>query len=104
VKYHWELSEREMEKFCYWQCCVFFVLLSGIIGAAALDFFNIEISMEIVNQTEEEERTGKKEHVVFLVTQNPLLSYKERNKFSFSPQCLDDSEKQIDTRSNNKVF
>ncbi|XP_040561967.1 guanylate cyclase soluble subunit beta-2 isoform X2 [Gallus gallus] len=74
----------------------------GIIGAAALDFFNIEISMEIVNQTEEEERTGKKEHVVFLVTQNPLLSYKERNKFSFSPQCLDDSEKQIDTRSNNK--
>ncbi|KAL7990858.1 hypothetical protein Chor_014288 [Crotalus horridus] len=38
-----------------------------IIGAAALDFFNTEISMEIVNQTEEEERTGKKEHIVFLV-------------------------------------
>ncbi|POI30567.1 hypothetical protein CIB84_005683, partial [Bambusicola thoracicus] len=80
----------------------FFALLSGIIGAAALDFFNIEISMEIVNQTEEEERTGKKEHVVFLITQNPLLSYKERNKFSFSPQCLADSEKQIDTQVNNK--
>ncbi|ETE67986.1 Guanylate cyclase soluble subunit beta-2, partial [Ophiophagus hannah] len=44
-----------------------------IIGAAALDFFNTEISMEIVNQTEEEERTGKKEHIVFLVTQKPEL-------------------------------
>uniref|UniRef100_A0A8D0KY83 guanylate cyclase n=1 Tax=Strix occidentalis caurina TaxID=311401 RepID=A0A8D0KY83_STROC len=46
-------------------------IVPGIIGAAALDFFNIEISMEIINQTEEEERTGKKEHIVFLVTQNP---------------------------------
>ncbi|KAG8135968.1 hypothetical protein E2320_008952, partial [Naja naja] len=44
-----------------------------IIGAAALDFFNTEISMEIINQTEEEERTGKKEHIVFLVTQKPEL-------------------------------
>uniref|UniRef100_A0A8C4U562 guanylate cyclase n=1 Tax=Falco tinnunculus TaxID=100819 RepID=A0A8C4U562_FALTI len=56
-------------------------IVPGIIGAAALDFFNIEISMEIVNQTEEEEeRTGKKEHIVFLVTQNPVFSYKERNE------------------------
>ncbi|XP_010178302.1 PREDICTED: guanylate cyclase soluble subunit beta-2-like, partial [Mesitornis unicolor] len=68
-------------------------IVPGIIGAAALDFFNIEISMEIVNQTEEEERTGKKEHIVFLVTQNPVLSYKERNEFSSSPQYLADSEK-----------
>ncbi|KAJ7324863.1 hypothetical protein JRQ81_017883 [Phrynocephalus forsythii] len=50
----------------------------------ALDFFNIEISMEIVKQTEEEERTGKKEHIVFLVTQKPLYSYKRRSKFSSS--------------------
>ncbi|XP_052542365.1 guanylate cyclase soluble subunit beta-2-like isoform X4 [Tympanuchus pallidicinctus] len=77
-------------------------IVPGIIGAAALDFFNIEISMEIVNQTEEEERTGKKEHIVFLVTQNPVLPYKERNKFSFSPQYLADSEKQNDTRLNSK--
>uniref|UniRef100_A0A8B9GKF2 guanylate cyclase n=1 Tax=Amazona collaria TaxID=241587 RepID=A0A8B9GKF2_9PSIT len=49
-------------------------IVPGIISAAALDFFNIELSMEIVNQTEEEERTGKKEHIVFLVTQNPSLS------------------------------
>lgn len=39
----------------------------GIIAAVAKDFFNSEITMEIVNQIEEVERTGKKEHVVFLV-------------------------------------
>uniref|UniRef100_A0A8C4FFQ7 guanylate cyclase n=1 Tax=Dicentrarchus labrax TaxID=13489 RepID=A0A8C4FFQ7_DICLA len=46
-------------------------IVPGIIGAVAKDFFNSEITMEIVNQLEELERTGKKEHVVFLVTQWP---------------------------------
>ncbi|KFV12361.1 Guanylate cyclase soluble subunit beta-2, partial [Tauraco erythrolophus] len=73
-------------------------IVPGIIGAAALDFFNIEISMEIVNQTEEEERTGKKEHTIFLVTQTPVFSYKERHKFSSSPQYLANSEKQIENQ------
>ncbi|KFM12553.1 Guanylate cyclase soluble subunit beta-2, partial [Aptenodytes forsteri] len=78
-------------------------IVPGIIGAAALDFFNIEISMEIVDQTEEEEeRTGKKEHIVFLVTQNPVFSYKERNAFSSSPQYLADSEKQIENQLNKE--
>uniref|UniRef100_A0A3Q0QVM3 guanylate cyclase n=1 Tax=Amphilophus citrinellus TaxID=61819 RepID=A0A3Q0QVM3_AMPCI len=43
-------------------------IVPGIIGAVAKDFFNSEITMEIVNQLEEVERTGKKEHVVFLVS------------------------------------
>uniref|UniRef100_A0A8C3NYE3 guanylate cyclase n=1 Tax=Cyanoderma ruficeps TaxID=181631 RepID=A0A8C3NYE3_9PASS len=73
-------------------------IVPGIIGAAALDFFNIEISMKIVNQTEEEERTGKKEHIVFLVTQTPLFPCKERKEFSSSSQCLVDSEKQIENQ------
>lgn len=60
--------------------------------------------MEIVNQTEEEERTGKKEHIVFLVTQNPVFSYKERNKFSSSPQYLAGSENQIENRLKEEVF
>ncbi|KAM6199122.1 LOW QUALITY PROTEIN: guanylate cyclase soluble subunit beta-2-like [Sarcoramphus papa] len=80
-------------------------IVPGIISAAALDFFNIEISMEIVNQTEEEEeeeRTGKKEHVVFLVTQNPVFSYKERNEFSSSPQYFAESEKQIENQLNKE--
>lgn len=47
---------------------------TGIIRAVAKDFFNSEITMEIVNQLEELERTGKKEHVVFLVTQWPALA------------------------------
>jgi len=89
---------------CSLQYFGFFVSPSGIIGAAALDFFNIEISMEIVNQTEEEERTGKKEHIVFLVTQNPVFSYKERNIFSSSSQYLTDSEKKIENQLNKEVF
>lgn len=86
----------------FWQHSVFCFLL-GIIGAAALDFFNTEISMEIVNQTEEEERTGKKEHIVFLVTQKPVFSYNKREKFSSLPQYLADSGRQSE-KLLNKVF
>ncbi|XP_047450706.1 guanylate cyclase soluble subunit beta-2-like [Mugil cephalus] len=43
-------------------------IVPGIIGAVAKDFFNSEITMEIVNQLEEQETAGTKEHVVFLVT------------------------------------
>ena len=35
----------------------------------AKDFFDSEVTMTILNQSEEDERTGKKEHVVFLVKQ-----------------------------------
>ncbi|XP_061309001.1 guanylate cyclase soluble subunit beta-2-like isoform X1 [Pezoporus flaviventris] len=77
-------------------------IVPGIIGAAALDFFNIELSMEIVNQTEEEERTGKKEHIVFLVTQTPVFSYKERSEFSSSHQHVPDSAKQIENQQNKE--
>nr|XP_042709525.1 guanylate cyclase soluble subunit beta-2-like isoform X1 [Chrysemys picta bellii] len=77
-------------------------IVPGIIGAAALDFFNTEISMEIVNQTEEEERTGKKEHIVFLVTQKPVFSYKKRNKFSSSPQYIADSGRRIEKQLNKE--
>nr|XP_020633925.1 guanylate cyclase soluble subunit beta-2-like [Pogona vitticeps] len=71
-------------------------IVPGIIGAAALDFFNIETSMEIVNQTEEEERTGKKEHIIFLVTQKPLYPCKRKNKFSSSSSHLSSSGMQVE--------
>ncbi|XP_061490439.1 guanylate cyclase soluble subunit beta-2-like isoform X2 [Rhineura floridana] len=77
-------------------------IVPGIIGAAALDFFNIEISMEIVNQSEEEERTGKKEHIVFLVTQKPVFSYRRKNKFSSSPQCLSSSGTLVEKQLNKE--
>ncbi|XP_070762135.1 guanylate cyclase soluble subunit beta-2-like [Enoplosus armatus] len=53
-------------------------IVPGIIGAVAKDFFNSEITMEVVNQLEELERTGKKEHVVFLVTQWPAAAAQSR--------------------------
>ncbi|XP_019384057.1 PREDICTED: guanylate cyclase soluble subunit beta-2-like [Crocodylus porosus] len=44
-------------------------IVPGILESVARDFFNSEVTMEILNQSEDRERTGKKEHVVFLVLQ-----------------------------------
>lgn len=38
--------------------------------AVARDFFDSKVTMVVLNQSEEDERTGKKEHVVFLVKQS----------------------------------
>ncbi|XP_054576253.1 guanylate cyclase soluble subunit beta-2-like [Eptesicus fuscus] len=46
-------------------------IVPGIIEAVAKDFFNIDVSMDILDMNEEAERTGKKEHVVFLIEQKP---------------------------------
>ncbi|XP_041935748.1 guanylate cyclase soluble subunit beta-2 isoform X1 [Alosa sapidissima] len=46
-------------------------IVPGIIEAVARDFFDSEVDMTVLNQSEENERTGKKEHVVFLVVQRP---------------------------------
>ncbi|XP_062845379.1 guanylate cyclase soluble subunit beta-2 [Trichomycterus rosablanca] len=44
-------------------------IVPGIIEAVAKDFFGSKVTMSIFEQPEEEERTGKKEHVIFLMTQ-----------------------------------
>uniref|UniRef100_A0A8C2X247 guanylate cyclase n=1 Tax=Cyclopterus lumpus TaxID=8103 RepID=A0A8C2X247_CYCLU len=44
-------------------------IVPGIIEAVARDFFDSKVTMMVLNQSEEDERTGKKEHVVFLVEQ-----------------------------------
>ncbi|XP_026158067.1 guanylate cyclase soluble subunit beta-2 [Mastacembelus armatus] len=44
-------------------------IVPGIMEAVARDFFDSQVSMVVLNQSEEDERTGKKEHVVFLVNQ-----------------------------------
>ncbi|XP_032068429.1 guanylate cyclase soluble subunit beta-2-like isoform X2 [Thamnophis elegans] len=44
-------------------------IVPGIIEAVARDFFDCEVSLEILEQNIEEERTGKKEHVVFFILQ-----------------------------------
>ncbi|CAL8309243.1 unnamed protein product [Merluccius merluccius] len=52
-------------------------IVPGIIEAVARDFFNSEVTMTVLNQSEEDERTGKKEHVVFLVTQDRRAAVQE---------------------------
>lgn len=47
---------------------------AGIIEAVAKDFFDSTVTMRVLNQSEEDERTGKKEHVVFLVEQTSPAS------------------------------
>ncbi|XP_074521097.1 guanylate cyclase soluble subunit beta-2 [Halichoeres trimaculatus] len=44
-------------------------IVPGIMEAVGREFFNTKVTMEILSQSEEDERTGKKEHVVFLVNQ-----------------------------------
>ncbi|KAI4581364.1 hypothetical protein MJG53_009807 [Ovis ammon polii x Ovis aries] len=44
-------------------------IVPGIIEAVAKDFFDTDVTVDILDVNQEEERTGKKEHVVFLVVQ-----------------------------------
>ncbi|KAI4878906.1 hypothetical protein NFI96_006257 [Prochilodus magdalenae] len=60
-------------------------IVPGIIEAVAKDFFSSQIEMEMVNQMEEVERTGKKEHVVFLITHHPAFSDKMCSRTAASP-------------------
>ncbi|XP_029137108.2 guanylate cyclase soluble subunit beta-2 [Labrus bergylta] len=62
-----------------------FHIVPGIIEAVARDFFHTKVTMEVLNQSEEDERTGKKEHVVFLVNQE------------INPLCLSRSESSAET-------
>ncbi|XP_073439441.1 guanylate cyclase soluble subunit beta-2-like [Dendrobates tinctorius] len=63
-------------------------IVPGIIESVAKDFFNSEVTMRIIYQTEERERTGKREHVIFEVFQKS-----EGHKKSIKPkENLDDKE------------
>ncbi|XP_066445081.1 uncharacterized protein C13orf42 homolog [Eleutherodactylus coqui] len=63
-------------------------IVPGIIESVAKDFFNSDVTMRIIYQTEERERTGKREHVIFEVLQkmdgqkktiNPKENLEEEN-------------------------
>ncbi|XP_066478634.1 LOW QUALITY PROTEIN: guanylate cyclase soluble subunit beta-2-like [Tiliqua scincoides] len=55
-------------------------IVPGILEAVARDFFNSEVTLEILHQNVEEERTGKKEHVVFSISEkNEEAKSKEGN-------------------------
>ncbi|KAK9523719.1 hypothetical protein VZT92_017622 [Zoarces viviparus] len=49
-------------------------IVPGIMEAVAREFFDSKVTMMVLNQSEEDERTGKKEHVVFLVKQTKQAS------------------------------
>ncbi|XP_053529784.1 guanylate cyclase soluble subunit beta-2-like [Ictalurus punctatus] len=77
-------------------------IVPGIIGAVAKDFFNSQIDMKIVNQMEEVERTGKKEHVVFLISSKPAFSEKLCSKNASPSQRSHASGCRINTVHMNK--
>lgn len=64
-----------------------FFLDTGILEAVARDFFDSEVTLKILNQNIEEERTGKKEHVVF------CLHNEERGKDETKTRTPEDSQK-----------
>lgn len=55
--------------FCHPSLISILLLAAGIIEAVAKDFFDIDVTMNILDMDQEMERTGKKEHVVFLIVQ-----------------------------------
>uniref|UniRef100_A0A8D2CLK4 guanylate cyclase n=1 Tax=Sciurus vulgaris TaxID=55149 RepID=A0A8D2CLK4_SCIVU len=62
-------------------------IVPGIIEAVAKDFFDMDVTLDILDVNEEVERTGKKEHVVFLVVQKT-----RRQTRRAKPNRLQDSE------------
>ncbi|XP_070538454.1 guanylate cyclase soluble subunit beta-2-like isoform X4 [Ptychodera flava] len=50
----------------------FHPIVVGIIRAVAKEFFESEVKMQIINQSYENERNGKKEHVVFSILQRKI--------------------------------
>ncbi|XP_042313661.1 guanylate cyclase soluble subunit beta-2-like [Sceloporus undulatus] len=61
-------------------------IVPGILEAVAKDFFNSEVTLEILAQNIEEERTGKKEHVVFFLLQNSKAAKHKINQAANSGQ------------------
>ncbi|XP_053131744.1 guanylate cyclase soluble subunit beta-2-like [Hemicordylus capensis] len=63
-------------------------IVPGILEAVARDFFESEVTLEILNQNVEEERTGKKEHVVFYILENDQVA-KNKIKGQGNSECGD---------------
>ncbi|XP_062815731.1 guanylate cyclase soluble subunit beta-2-like [Anolis carolinensis] len=70
-------------------------IVPGILEAVAKDFFNSEVTLEILAQTEEEECTGKKEHVVFCILENSgAAKYKVKGTGNYSHRNNSEKEKE----------
>uniref|UniRef100_A0A8D2KY31 guanylate cyclase n=1 Tax=Varanus komodoensis TaxID=61221 RepID=A0A8D2KY31_VARKO len=55
-----------------------------------LEFFDSEVTLKILNQNEEEELTGKTEHVIFSISQNEKA--KSRHKEKANSGCVENSQ------------
>lgn len=68
--------------------------VAGILEAVAKDFFDTDVTMNILDMNEEVERTGKKEHVVFLVVQKAHNGRKraKSDRSAASPDAQRDQE------------
>ncbi|KAL1780985.1 guanylate cyclase soluble subunit beta-2 isoform X3, partial [Sigmodon hispidus] len=67
-------------------------IVPGIIEAVAKDFFDTDVAMSILDMNEEVERTGKKEHVVFLVVQKPRRQKRRADRPQDSEDIHTDQE------------
>ncbi|XP_044044048.1 guanylate cyclase soluble subunit beta-2-like [Siniperca chuatsi] len=64
-------------------------IVPGIMEAVAREFFDSKVTMVVLNQSEEDERTGKKEHVVFLVKQtNQASKTRDQDHSSYRGEAL----------------
>ncbi|KAG1949769.1 guanylate cyclase soluble subunit beta-1 [Pimephales promelas] len=72
-------------------------IVPGIIEAVAKDFFDSEVTMTILNQSEEDERTGKKEHVVFHMVQKEKVAKRK-------PQIGSEEEIQAEKESKEETI
>ncbi|ETE72448.1 Guanylate cyclase soluble subunit beta-2, partial [Ophiophagus hannah] len=81
-------------------------IVPGIIEAVARDFFDCEVSLEILEQNIEEERTGKKEHVVFFILQTNEIQQdavfqKGRGKTTEQEVSCDVLRQAVDSKAGN---
>ncbi|KAL7370294.1 hypothetical protein ABVT39_025085 [Epinephelus coioides] len=64
-------------------------IVPGIMEAVAREFFDSKVTMVVLNQSEEMECTGKKEHVVFLVKQtNQASKTRDQDRSSHRGEAL----------------
>ncbi|XP_041482647.1 guanylate cyclase soluble subunit beta-2-like isoform X2 [Lytechinus variegatus] len=72
-------------------------IVVGIVRAVAREFFQSEVRMDVLDETHEEERNGKKEHVTFAIFQKKL-----RIKDPTSPKSVSDKTQQSESEHNKE--
>ncbi|XP_038050765.1 guanylate cyclase soluble subunit beta-2-like isoform X2 [Patiria miniata] len=78
-------------------------IVVGIVRAVAKEFFDSELKMEVLEETHEEERNGKKEHVTFAIYQRRIRKIDEGPP-KFVAQSRKHSEQQLNKEDVQAVF